>query len=93
MKSKAEQIYKAVVEGDSYKGSKKECIEIIEKIINSPEPASKNAQADISRSGSNERGILINDFLVWMGKEKLMGSSVSARKNLIEEFEKSFNSR
>jgi len=43
MKSKAEQIYKAVVEGDSYKGSKKECIKIIEKIINSDNDISQMA--------------------------------------------------
>lgn len=52
-----------------------------------------SANKPVSGSGGNERGILLNDFLIWMGKEKLMGSSVSSRKALIDEFEKSFNSR
>jgi len=42
MKSKAEQIYEAIGEGYGYNGSKEQCIEIIENILNGEEPASKN---------------------------------------------------
>jgi len=35
MKTKPEQIYEAIGEGYGYNGTKEQCIEIIEKIINS----------------------------------------------------------
>lgn len=51
MKSKAEQIYEAIGEGYGYNGSKEQCIEIIENILNGEEPASKNfIKPDVSGS-------------------------------------------
>ncbi|HAP01252.1 MAG TPA: hypothetical protein DCQ93_04930 [Bacteroidetes bacterium] len=42
MKSKAEKIYEAIGKGYGYNGSKEECIEIIEGILNSDDTVNKN---------------------------------------------------